>query len=113
MSLLVLAPAVFAGKTVDRVVGTVASGTTGGQFNSPRGVAVNDATADANGTDNWFYVADGSNHRIQAFNAAGVFQWAIGRNVIDPAATTDTDLGDVFEKCTTAADCKNGSAGTS
>jgi hypothetical protein len=109
---LVHASTANAGKFVDRVVGTSASGTTGGLFNNPRGVAVNDATPDGNGTDGWFYVADGSNHRIQAFNAAGEFQWAIGRNTIDPAATTDTDLGDVFEKCETAADCKQGVAGS-
>lgn len=111
---LALAPLAQAGKIVDRIVsGTTTSGTTGGLFNSPRGLAVNYANvADGNGTDGWLYVADDNNHRVQAFDASGVFKFAIGRDVIKAGAVTDTDLGDVFEKCTTASDCKAGSFGT-
>jgi hypothetical protein len=106
------APA-HAGKIVDRVVGTQASGTTGGLFNGPLGVAVNyPAVADGNGTDGWVYVADDANHRIQAFDGTGVFQFAIGRNVIKASPAVDTDLGDAFEKCTHAPDCQAGSFGT-
>jgi hypothetical protein len=96
-----------AGKIVDRIVaGTQAAGTTGGLFNTPRGIAVNyPAVADGNGTDGWIYVADDANHRIQAFDAAGVFQWAIGRDVVTGGVVA-------AEKCSVAADCKAGATGT-
>ncbi|HEX5762981.1 MAG TPA: hypothetical protein VFY04_07655 [Solirubrobacterales bacterium] len=55
------------------------------------------------------YVTDRANHRVQRFDADGEFIWAIGRDVI--AAGKPGDLGDVFEKCTVAEDCKAGSFG--
>ena len=115
LALLVLAPVAPAAKIVDRIVaGTAAAGTTGGLFNGPKGLALNFSTvADGNGTEGWLYVVDDHNHRIQAFNAAGAFQWTIGRDVIKTSPTGgSTDLGDVFEKCVVAVDCKAGSAGT-
>jgi hypothetical protein len=91
-------------------------GTQGGQFNTPRDIAVNDPAVD-DPRDGWVYVVDSDNNRIQAFErnsgtGAHEFRWAIGRDVISASAAVDTDLGDVFEKCTTAADCKAGSTGT-
>jgi len=113
LALLAFAPAAQAGKVVDRIVaGSTATGTTGGLFNGPRGIAVNYANvADGNGTEGWIYVADDNNHRIQAFDASGAFKFAIGRDVI--ASGKAGDLGTaVLEKCTVAADCKAGSFGT-
>jgi hypothetical protein len=113
-----LAPGAYAGKKVSSFFPAGAGGgSLGGELEAPQDVAVNDpSVADAH--DGWVYVVDTGNNRVQAFerNAATgehEFRWAVGRDVIAPDATTDTDLGDVFEKCTTAADCKAGSAGTS
>jgi len=52
------------------------SGTGAGQFNTPRGVAVNQ-------TNGELYVVDSSNHRIQRFGAAG-FVSAWGVDVVRP-----------------------------
>jgi DNA-binding beta-propeller fold protein YncE/Leucine-rich repeat (LRR) protein len=48
-----------------------ASGGAPGNFNRPRGVAVDNSTGNV-------YVADTGNNRIQVFNASGVFQFSFG-----------------------------------
>jgi len=85
------------------------SGGLGAQFSQPRDVAVNEAGAGA-GAPGDLYVADDANHRIQVFDSSGDFKFAIGRNVI--ATGAGGDLGDVFEKCTVAADCQAATTGT-
>lgn len=92
-----------------------ATGATGGLFGSGNDgvgdVAVN-SSAHADSHDGWIYVVDRGNRRIQAFDADLEFQWAIGRNVITDTPTGgSTDLGDVFEKCEIAEDCRAGVAG--
>ncbi len=69
------------------------TGTQGGQFNAPRGVAVRQSTDD-------IYVVDSTNHRVQRFNTSG-FVSAWGRDVIT-GGTTD------FEICIVAMTCKIG-----
>jgi len=55
------------------------SGTGGGQFNTPRGVAVNEANGDV-------YVVDSGNHRIQRSDALGTFLSTWGRDVVRSGA---------------------------
>jgi sugar lactone lactonase YvrE len=69
----------------------------GGEFNSPRGVAI-----DAAGN---VYVADQNNQRIQKFDSSGNFQRAWGKDV-------DTAAGTGFEICIVAANCQAGSNAT-
>ncbi len=90
-------------------VATVGSaGTTGGLFNTPRGVVVNQSGAGGvpAGT---FYVADTLNHRLQRFNPDGSFHSLWGQDV------DATLVGAGFELCTAASGdvCKAGiTAGT-
>lgn len=78
--LLVYASHARAGKSVVSSVSGAESGTLGGQFNGPGGIAVNQ-----NGTGNAgvgdFFVADSANNRIQQFDAAGSFIRTWGQNV--------------------------------
>lgn len=78
-------------------VGSGASGTLGGLFNTPRGVDVNQA-------DGSVFVTDGGNRRVQKFSASLGFGHAWGFNV-DIAAPTD------FEVCSDAASCQIGATG--
>jgi hypothetical protein len=73
--LVVVAPSASAGKAVDSWIGSDTSGTVGGEFNTPRDVAVRHSTGQ-------IYVADASNHRIQRFDADGNFERAWGANVL-------------------------------
>ena len=75
----------------------------GGTFSGPRGVAVNQTTGD-------IYVVDAGNNRIQRFDSSSAFISAWGRDVIQSGKSGD--LGDAFEVCAIAADCKAGSRGT-
>jgi hypothetical protein len=75
----------------------------GGTFNDPRGVAINQATGD-------IYVVDSGNNRVQRFDSSATFLSAWGRDVIQSGKPGD--LGDAYELCTIAADCKAGSRGT-
>ncbi|MFL5844273.1 MAG: hypothetical protein ACJ762_06225 [Solirubrobacteraceae bacterium] len=68
-------------KYVDRVIGTTASGTTGGLFNGPGEVAVN-TTGNGGVAAGTFYVLDSLNARVQRFAANGTFQRAWGANVV-------------------------------
>lgn len=91
---------------------TVAADCTGGSasltgdglnFNGgPRGLAINPATGDV-------YTHAG-NRRIIQFDAEGNFIRAWGRDVIQSGKPGD--LGNVFEICEVAADCKGGNTGT-
>jgi hypothetical protein len=81
---LACASVALGGKTVDRFfpqAGT--SGGQAGQFNMPRGIAIDQASP-AGAKDGWKYVTEELNNRVQAFNGAHdpVFQWAIGRDVV-------------------------------
>jgi hypothetical protein len=109
---LALSSPARATKITSNVVGTTGTGTTGGAFNTPRDVAVNDpSVVDGNAAANGdFYVADDVNHRVQRFDADGTFDRAWGRDVIQAGAPGD--LGDAFEICVVAANCKAGSFGT-
>jgi hypothetical protein len=89
------APA-FGGKVVDRFfpqAGT--SGGLGGQFNTPKDVAIDQASP-AGSKDGWKYVTDQANHRVQAFNGAHapVFQWAIGRDVVKRGGVGNVPLNE-------------------
>jgi NHL repeat len=92
-----------AAKYVDRVIGTQASGSTGGLFSAPDEIAVNHTGAGgvAAGT---FYVADRVNQRIQRFAPSGTFERAWGADVDLPAGGTDLEL------CAVASSCKQGAA---
>jgi len=69
-----------AAKVVYDVIGSASTGTLGGQFNNPRGVAVNvNGTGGASAGD--VYVVDGSNNRVQQFTAKGAFVRAFGQDV--------------------------------
>ena len=81
---LAASSALAAPKYVDRVVGTAASGSTGGLFNVPSGVAVN-ATGAGGVAAGTFYVSDAINNRVQRFSSAGVFERAWGANVVTAA----------------------------
>ena len=76
------------------------SGSAGGDFNSPQGVAVDQSTGDV-------YVVDAGNFRVEKFtpdltSQSGGFDLAFGENV-------NTGGGNV---CTTAATCQAGTADT-
>jgi len=88
---------------------TSANPALGGTFNVQKDIAVYDG-GDANPANDKVFVADDANHRIQRFSATGVFERAWGRDVIQGGKPGD--LGDAFEVCTVAADCKAGSFGT-
>jgi hypothetical protein len=95
-----------ASKTVNAFFGnpTTSSGNKGGEFSTPRGVAVNVAgTGGASAGD--IYVIDSSNNRIQRFSAAGVFLGAWGKDVETGGATG-------YEICATAANCKAAATST-
>jgi NHL repeat len=79
------------------------SGTAGGLFNTPRDIAVNQATGQ-------IYVVDDVNHRIQRFDEDGGFERAWGRDVVQAGGTGDTGTTG-FETCTVASDCKAGTTG--
>jgi hypothetical protein len=105
-----LAPSASATKYVDNFFGnpTSSTGTTGGLFNTPRGVAVNDTTGA-------IYVVDGANNRIQQFDAANSFVRAWGTDVVITGRPNDVSTS-AFEICDTqhpttpnaADDCKAG-----
>lgn len=70
-----------AGKKVDRFFPiATGTGTLGGQFNTPRDIAINHSGAGAADPGD-FYVADTGNNRIQRFAADGTFERAWGVNV--------------------------------
>jgi DNA-binding beta-propeller fold protein YncE len=69
------------------------TGSLGGEFQSPFGVAV-DGAGDV-------YVADDDNQRVQKFNASGSFLRTWGNDVVTGGSTG-------FEICTDAASCKAG-----
>jgi DNA-binding beta-propeller fold protein YncE len=79
------------------VVGFFGStGTGASQFNTPRGVAVNQATGDV-------YVVDSLNNRVQQFDALGTFVRAWGWGV--------QTGGQVFETCAAPGPCMAGISG--
>lgn len=108
--LLVFSPvAEGAPKTVANTLGNAAgvgsvqgSGTTGGLFNTPRGVAVN--YTGAGGVDaGTFYVVDTGNRRVQRFSPTAEFVSAWGWGVRNGE--------NEFQICTVASSCERGLAG--
>jgi len=97
----------YAALGVASQVGGTATGTLGGQFNSPRGIAVNETGAGGVPAGSLF-VVDGNNNRIQQLEPDGDFVQAFGRDVIQ--AGKPGDLGVAFEVCTVAANCKAGAS---
>lgn len=91
LALLAFAPAASAGKIVDRIVaGTTTTGGAQGQFDDPRGIAVNyanvaDGTTDPLGasTDGYVYVVDEDRMRVQVFSPDGTFRFSWGRSVVN------------------------------
>jgi DNA-binding beta-propeller fold protein YncE len=73
------------------------SGTGAGQFNTPRGVAVNQASGD-------IYIVDSANNRIQRFDAMRNFVSAWGIDVISPGAPGDVVPGNERQTVTVVAD---------
>jgi len=100
-----LAPTAFAAgpKQVVNKIGSPDVGETGGLFNSPRGVAVNQTGAGEvpAGT---FYVVDSKNRRIQRFDPNGTFVSTWGWRV----RTGNNE----FEICTKAEECRKDPGGT-
>jgi hypothetical protein len=96
---LALAPSASAAKTVVNTIGSEEPGTTGGLFEAPQGVAVNQTGAGGvpAGT---FYVIDGYNQRIQQFGPDGAFQRTWGFGVRDGSTE--------FQVCSVAAKCERG-----
>ncbi len=78
--------------------GGVASGTLGGEFETPAGIET-----DAAGN---VYVAEGTNNRVQKLNSSGTFLLAWGKDV------KISDAGTGPEICTVASDCKAGTLTT-
>ncbi len=73
---LICATSASATLYVDSFFGNLTgTGTVGGQFNEPRGVAVNDSTGA-------LYVVDARNNRVQQLDASGAFVRAWGKDVI-------------------------------
>jgi len=103
---LLLAPSAFASKEVINYFGTVdGSGSLGGEFHHPVGVAVN---AGGNGPANAgdVYVVDSKNNRIERFDSFGNFISAWGADVIAAGKPGDVAGINPFEVCTVAADCQ-------
>jgi hypothetical protein len=98
----------FAAKGLVATLGGVGSGTTGGAFNTPSGVAVN-KTGNGGVPAGTFYVADRNNRRIQRLNPKGEFVSAWGFDVAQPAASPASSA--VFEICTVASECRAAVAG--
>jgi hypothetical protein len=92
MAVFVLATGVASALVKNNTFGSAGSG--GGQFNFPKGIAVDQSTGD-------IYVADQFQARVEKFNSAGVFQVAWGWGVADGA--------NQFETCT--ATCQGGIGG--
>ena len=112
---LIFAPSASASKTVVGFLGgtSTSSGNTGGLFNTPRGVAVNETGAGPADPGD-IYVVDGNNHRIQQFSEDGEFIRAWGWDVIIATGPPPNSNGTAYEVCDTTtgnvpSDCKNGS----
>jgi hypothetical protein len=86
VALIVATPAHAAKRTDSLFPTAVTSGGLGGQFVNPADVVVNQVMP-SDAYDGWIYVSDSGNHRIQAFDATREFQFAIGRNVVQPGGT--------------------------
>jgi NHL repeat len=99
--LLLMAPAAFGAKSVVGSIGGEKAGSTGGLFNGPRSIAIN-GTGNGGVPAGTFYVADGSNNRIQQFGPTGAFVRTWGAGVFD--------FSQEFQICATAATCRAGFA---
>jgi hypothetical protein len=102
LALLGLTPPALASKSLVNSIGSSLSATSGGLFNAPRGIAVNQSGAGGvpAGT---FYVVDANNNRIEQFDPTAMFVRTWGWGV-----STETAQ---FEICAVAASCKAGLAG--
>jgi hypothetical protein len=86
-----------AGAAIPSEFGSLGSGA--GQFESPTGSAVNQATGDV-------YVIDYGNHRVDEFSGEGVFIRAFGWDVNAAEPKEEAQV------CTTATGCRRGSPGS-
>lgn len=102
LALLVFAPSAIAGKPIVNSLGNDFGGTTGGLFEGPRGVAVNNAGT-GGAPAGTFYVADAGNNRIQQFGPDASFVRTWGSGVRDGE--------EEFEICVKAESCRGGNAG--
>ncbi len=89
-------------KQVINKIGSVEAGETGGRFNAPAGVAVNQTGA-GGVPAGAFYVVDAKNRRIQRFDPSGAFVSAWGFGVEDGSKE--------FQLCDEAEECQTGFAG--
>ena len=90
---------------------TASGSSLAGEFATIQGMAVNETGAGPADPGD-VYVADQGNNRIQRLSSTGQFELMWGRNVIRSGADVNTDLGDVFERCTFAFDCQAGALGS-
>jgi hypothetical protein len=120
MMVLAVAPSAMAGKMTDRFFPlATGSGSLGGQFNSPRDVAVSQSGAGAADSGD-VYVADTGNHRVQRFSADGTFERAwgvnvVGRNEVQAIQIANASSGSytlTFDGATTGAIAYNATAST-
>jgi DNA-binding beta-propeller fold protein YncE len=82
------------------------SGSFGGEFFTPRGIAVDQATGTV------YVVERGSPAaRVQAFTADGAFKWVQGKDVITSGSLSDPGSRTGSQVCTVAADCKSFTVG--
>jgi hypothetical protein len=99
-----------AAKQVTGYFGTASgSGTLGGQFSGPQGIAVNGSGAGPADQGD-IYVVDTGHNRVQRFDSSGIFLSAWGADVIQPGKPGEVPGPNPFEICTVAADCKAGVA---
>jgi hypothetical protein len=88
-------------------------GTLGGQFQTPRGIAVNSSGVGPADPGEIYVVDEGSN-RIERFRTIGLgeveFVSAWGADVIQAGKANDIAGTNPFEVCTVAVDCKTGAA---
>jgi NHL repeat len=92
----------LAAKTLVSTIGSATAGVSGGFFNSPRSVAVNQSGAGGVPAGS-FYVVDAANNRVQQFGPTGMFVRAWGWGVKDGEAE--------FQICAKAENCKAGKGG--
>ena len=120
VALAVVAPtAEAASKTINGFIGGPPigdAGAPGGQFGSPRDVAVYTA-GDSDPANDKIFVVEGSesgNNRVQRLDVHGNFELMWGRDVVITGAPGDTGAG--FEVCSEAvggaASCKDGERGS-
>lgn len=88
------------------------NGSLGGEFVTPRGVAVDQLTGNVYVVDRHNAAAPNGGVRVQAFTGDGEFLWALGKDVITNGSSSDPTNITTTQVCTVAADCKAAAIGT-